>query len=261
MRRGFSLAYVLTLAALAFLLVGLAINSSLQLYRREQQQRHREQAILYSKNGLERAVARLAENPEWGKQPTDGLVVPALAGHPADACARVTFDPSSPDASVNQLDRDGTAEVPKNTVHLWSVGSYGGVKVRTEAFVAKPQFPFAIASSGPLRTSGSFFTGTVDDPAKADLALESPEFQQSLKQASLLSNGDSVSLLGSPVHITGDVVCHGSVERGAGVLVDGEVRSHASAKQIPHFDMASFDTAGKPLLDEIPPGDLSRSSA
>lgn len=37
--------------------------------------------------------------------------------------------------------------------------------------------------------------------------------------------------------------------------------SHSEAKPIPKFDLASFDTAGKPLLDEIPAGDLRRDSA
>ena len=259
MRRGFSLAYVLTLAALAFLLVGLAINSSLQLHAREQHRRNRVQAILYAKNALEQAVAKLA-NPAWGKQPTDGVTVSPLAGHPTDAGARITFDPADPDASVNHLDQDGTSEVPKNTAHLWSIGTYRGVKVRLEASVAKPLFPFAIASSGPITTSGAFFAGTIEDPADADLLIESPEFRKKVKQASLLSNGSSTSLQGAPVHITGDLISAGEIKLGPQVRVDGQVRAHCAVKPIPKFDVSSFDTAGKPLLDEIAPGNLRRAT-
>jgi len=260
MKRGYSLAFILTLAALGLLLVGLAMDSSLKLHARGQHRRNREQAILYAKNGLERALVKLA-NPDWGKQPTDELIVGPLASHPTDAGARITFDPADPNASVNNFDREGTSEVPRNTVHLWSIGSYGGVKVRLEASVARPRFPYAIASSGPITTSGAFFAGTVEDPADADLPIGSLEFRKKVKQASLLSNGTTTSLQGSPVHITGDLVSAGEISLGPQVQVDGQVRSHSEAKPIPKFDLASFDTAGKPLLDEIPAGDLRRDSA
>lgn len=259
-KRGFSLAFVLTLGALGLLLVGLAMDSSLKLHARERHRRNREQAILYAKNGLERALVKLA-NPDWGKQPSDELTVGPLAGHPADAGARITFDPADPLASVNNFDRDGTSEVPKNTVHLWSVGSYGGVKVRLEASVARPRFPYAIASSGPITTSGAFFAGTIEDPADADLPFGSTEFMKKVKQASLLSNGTSTSLRGAPVHITGDLISAGEISLDPQVRVDGQVRSHSEVKPIPKFELTSFDTAGKPLLDEIPPGDLRRDSA
>ena len=124
MRRGFSLAFVLTLAALGLLLVGLAIDSSLKLHARGEHRRSRAQAILYAKNGLEQALVKLAD-PDWGKAPTDELTIGPLAGHPADAGARITFNPSDPNASVNNFDREGTSEVPKNTAHLWSMAAIG----------------------------------------------------------------------------------------------------------------------------------------
>ena len=256
-RRAFSLAYILTLCALAFLLVGLAVTSGLQVHSREQALRNRQQAILYAKNGLERAIARLAEDQKWGQSTGDQLKVQPLAGHPEDAGALVTFDATDAYASVNRLNLESTASVPKNTVHLWSVGTYRGAKVRIEASVAKPAFPFAIASSGPITTRGDFFAGTIDNPDDADLELSSAAFLQHLKQASLLSNGTRVSL--QEGHITGDVVSAGTIDPGPKVVVDGQKREHSSPKPMPVFDLNALDTRGKPLLNELPSGDLRRS--
>lgn len=258
MKRGFSLAYILTLVALAFLLVGLVVNAGLQLHARELHDRNRQQAIGYAKNGIERAVAKLVQDYRWGQDPGDGLQVPGLPGHPTDAGAHVTFDPEQRYASVNHFEREGTVEVPKDTTRLWSVGRFRGVEAVIEAYVARPSFPFALASSGPLDTRGAFFAGTLDSVEAADLPLDSPEFRKHLTQASLLSNGDRVKLQGAPVRVTGDIVCAGAVDLDAGVRVEGEVRDHVSPRPLPAFELASFDTAGKALLLTLPPGELRR---
>lgn len=134
--------------------------------------------------------------------------------------------------------------LPANCVHVVSVGTNRGVKATVEGIIAVNPFPFAVASTGPLVSTGAFLVGSIEDPA----ALDDPiALQKALKRGSLLSNapGNSVSLSGSPVRVTGDLVCVGTASLGSGVQVEGEVKENRQAKPIPDIRLTDFDTATK----------------
>ncbi len=243
------------LAALAFATVSAVVFCILKLQRYETHSRQRRQAEIYAQNALEETIAQLVENPKF----RSNVTVANSPGHPENAQGLVTFDQGQAWKSVNHFEEAGDEDVPEKTAHLWALGRFGGAEVKIEAALAMPAFPFAVASSGPIRTSGAFFAGTIDNPDHADVPIDSPDILKYLKQASLLSNGDSLALSGNPVHVTGDLVCAGLVDLGSGVKVDGQIRSHASKKPIPDLDFAKFDTAGKPLLLQLAPGSLRRN--
>lgn len=259
MKRGFSLASVLMIAALAFATVSAVVFCILKLQRYETHARQRRQAELYARNALEKTIAQLVDNPKFGGNEAGEVTVESLPGHPENAQGLVTFAQGQAWRSVNHFEGAGDAEVPEKTAHLWALGQFGGAQVRMEAALAMPAFPFAVASSGPIRTTGAFFAGTIDSAEHADIPVGSPDLLKYLKQASLLSNGDTLALSGNPVHVTGDLVCAGVIDQGAGVKVDGQVRSHAQKKPIPELDFTKFDTAGKPLLLQLAPGTLRRN--
>ena len=259
MKRGFSLASVLMLSALAFATVSAVVFCILKLQRYETHARQRRQAEFYARNALEKAIAQLVDNPKFGGDEAGEVTVESLQGHPENAHGLVTFAKDQAWRSVNHFEGGGNAEVPEKTAHLWALGQFGGAQVRMEAALSMPAFPFAVASSGPIRTSGAFFAGTIDSAEHADIPVDSPDLLKYLKQASLLSNGDSLALSGNPVRVTGDLVCAGVIDQGAGVKVDGQIRSHAQKKPIPNLDFTKFDTAGKPLLLQLAPGTLRRN--
>ena len=255
MKRGFSLASVLMIAALAFATVSAVVLCILKLQRYETHARQRRQAELYAQNALEATIAQLVENSKFG----GNVTVASSPGHPENSQGLVTFAQGQAWKSINHFEEGGDAEVPEKTAHLWALGRFGGAEVKIEAALAMPAFPFAVASSGPIRTSGAFFDGTIDNPDHADIPVDSPDILKYLKQASLLSNGDRLALSGDPVRVTGDLVCSGVVDLGTGVKVDGQIRSHASKKPVPDLDFAKLDTAGKPLLLQLAPGSLRRN--
>jgi len=248
--RGASLAAVCVLCAIALFLLLLALDVMINTYRRSARAESYEIAFRYASNAFQLAEAKLRENPEWGKNPaTDVLKVPQLASDSAGSEGVVAFTTSTTnkDRSLS-LNRFGmepapTAtglNLPENSVHIVAVGTHATV----EGILAVNPFPFAIASTGPLFSSGPFLVGSLDDPAALDNATD---LQKALKRGSVLSNaaGNSISFSGGPVHITGDVVCVGTANVGSSVTVDGEVKENRQPKPIPEFKLSDFDTAAK----------------
>ena len=234
------------LATAAFFLMGLALGLAGWYARRETSASRYEHALRYAYNGFQLSMAKLRENEDW-KGPLAPL--PALTGHPPDAKATVVFGDATSEKWVSENRRDqealittpSGARVPGHCVYLASVGSFGGEKAVVEGVISVAEFPFALASSGPLRTSGSFLVGAVDDPAALALGMDSPAFQKLLKRGSLLSNasGLAVRLDGSPVNVTGDVVTVGTADVGR-ALIGGAIKENRDPKPMPDFDLSQL---------------------
>ena len=268
-RRAYSLAAVSALCAVAFLMLLLALDVMMQTYRRGAQAEGYEIALRYANSGFQQALARLRQDSDWGKQPGDSIQVPQIPGDVAGSGAQVRFttaaDNSDRTLSLNRVGLDPATSatglaLPANSVHLVSVGTARGVKATIEGVIAVNPFPFAIASSGPLVSTGSFLVGSLEDPA----ALDDPvAFQKALKRGSLLSNatGNSISLSGSPVRVTGDVVCVGQATLGSGVTIEGEVKENRQPKPIPEIKLSDFDTAGKEGVRILETNHLTRPEA
>lgn len=252
-RRGTGLSAVILLTTAAFFLMGLALGLAGWYARRETSASRYEHALRYAYNGFQLSLAQLRENEDW-KGPLAPL--PILPGHPPDAKAKVVFGDATSGkwVSENRRTKDefittpSGAKVPGHCVYLASVGSFGGEQAVVEGVISVAEFPFALASSGPLQTSGSFLVGSVDDPGTLDLGMDSPAFQKLLKRGSLLSNasGLAVKLDGSPVNVTGDVVTVGTADVGQ-AQIGGSVKEHREPKPMPEFDLSKLvDWQGSP---------------
>jgi len=248
LRRAYSLAAVCALCALALLMLSLALDMMLRTHRQATRTEQYEIALRYAKNAFQLGLVHLRQDPQWH----DTLEVPRLPEEKLPASARIHFDPTIPDFSSNRFDQDGFntthtgLQQPGHSIHLLSVGRCSGTRAIVEGIIAVKPFPYAIASSGPLVTSGAFVAGSIDDPSVLPSVVDDPiALQKALKRGSLLSNA-SLSLSGSPVRVTGDVVCAGTASLGPGVVVEGQVREHRDPKPIPSFTLSQFDTAEKP---------------
>ena len=254
-QRGLSLPYVLVMGFVAFVIMSSVLGLVSSNARQVSSRMSHETASRYAFNAFQLAAARLKDNPSWGKAPSDTLSASHVAGDPEDARGVVTFETASADRSVNNVEgTDATKSpegltLPVGSAYLRAVGECGGVRSVCEGVLAVQPFPFSVASSGPLITSGSFLTGSIDDPSVLDQG--GLDLQKVLKRGSILSNagGVSVNLSGSPVNVTGDVVCVGSATLGGNVVIGGEKKEFQQPKAMPTYRVA-------PRAGEVPPVDL-----
>ena len=264
-RRGYSLAAVCALCAIALFMLTLALDAMLRTAKWGARGEKYEIALRYAHNGFNLALLQLRENPQWA--PKSSFSVPTVAGDNSNASASIQFtaDDSNQDKSLslNHFDSEDTVTtatgltLPPHSVHLVSTGQCRGVRATVEGIVAVAPFPYALASSGPLISTGAFLVGSVEDPASLDDPMA---LQKALKRGSLLSNA-SLSLSGSPVRVTGDVVCAGTATLGSGVTVEGSVKERAQPKSMPSFKLADYDTQDKPGVRVLESTHLTKPEA
>ncbi len=123
--------------------------------------------------------------------------------------------------------------VPAEACYLVAEGRCRGVTRRVEAILARPPFPYAVASDGPIVSAGGLEVGSRDpaDPAR-------------LLPADVLSNAPGQSVvLGPECTIKGDIRAHGQIQLdpAGGTLVEGQVLPNQDASEVPPLEAASFD--------------------
>jgi len=247
-QRGVGLATVVIVSGLAFFLLTIAVGSGLWMVSQQQRYSRYEHALRYAQCGFQAALSHLQED-DTGQWSGPMAPIKPLPGHPADAGAVVRFGDCTKELGVceNRLTKvdlvtsKSGVTVPKGCVYLSSTGHYAGQQATVEGVIHVSEFPFALASSGPLKTSGSFLVGAVENAS----VLGQDHLERFLKRGSLLSNaaGVAVQLDGAPVHVTGDVVTAGSVRLGSGVLVDGSLKEHREPRTIPTINLQEHDPA------------------
>lgn len=121
----------------------------------------------------------------------------------------------------------------KLTAHLVGVGKFGGQTSRVQAVVALPPFPFALASSGPVRAMGGVEVagigaippgGTIEDAdlLESGMVSNDPSGQaiptQTLEEYTPLG---TASLSGNANHLAGRVRRAGPLEVSGGLKLEG----------------------------------------
>jgi hypothetical protein len=198
----------------------------------------RQEALDLARSAASLALAKLSENAEF-----DGSAIVPEGGW-------VIFNRQEAERlqvpySSNNL-KGTTAEpgslqntVPPATAHIVAVGRSHGQVRRLEAVLAVPPFPFAVASSGPIRARrGVEIAGLRAMPVAGSLE------QAPLGEADLVSNDPSQEAvyLGSGTHIRGSVQAVGQIAQDAqDVRVTGAIKSQAEHEQIPLQDFAKYD--------------------
>lgn len=263
-RRGISLGSTLLvvalLATLGFALAGVSISHLSLLAKTTGQQR----AQNLARSVVAEAIARVLADPAYGKGrlPTEILEVKSPEG-----VARLAFDPDTAHdwgvaPSTNNIEGPDSVEgpagsvVPAASVHLVGVGSADGVTQVVEAYLNVPPFPYAIASSGPVRTQGGVLVAGIKpgqvlgpDPDPADLL-----------PADLLSN----ATLQDAVYLGANTTISGNVETAGGVLLSdhssisilGELRQHSGQRPVPEIDTDHFDPQLRGMAYEAVQGDV-----
>lgn len=185
---------------------------------------------------VKRALVRLRHDHAFGTRQGESITV-SLPGDPQGAVGQLLFEGEN--ASRNNL-AGAVAEsgyrgqpVPAGSCLLVGVGRCGGVESRVVALVRGAQFPFVVASQGPLISTGATRVGTLSEMSDdqelrpGDLACNSPR-------------ADSVQL-GPKSWVGGDLRAVGGVVLSPQATVEGQTLSYGESVDLPSIPLRSFD--------------------
>lgn len=237
------LAVTALLGTLAMVLLATTFSSHGLVSRLENKTRCRHLA----EAAVKRALVRLRRDQTFGTHSTATLTV-TLPGDPEGAAGRLSFE--GPMASTNNLSGavaksgyNGQA-VPAGYCLLVGVGRCAGVESRVLTLVHGSQFPFVLASQGPVISTGATRIGTLstmtgeDEDSEAlmpgDLACNSPK-------------GDSVQL-GGKSWVGGDLRAVGGVVLSPEATVEGQTLSYGQSVELPSVPLRKYD----PLVNGNP---------
>ena len=263
-RRGLSVAAVLVMAALIFMLA-LAVSGAsffhLNLSSRASQeataQNLAESAV---SKVIERVLKRESDTGEldYGED-NQATVEVTHASAPADAFGLATFQPNyqgprplSPLPCLNNLRSDSSVSasngnlIPREALYLVGYGVCGNVTRRVEAVVYLPRFPYSVACQGPFRGSELLIAGV--EKGKRVIAGQSVA-PEDLKAGHLASNstlGDQAVALTGDNRVKGNVQSVSGASLGPNTIVEGSVILGAREVQLPTLDLESY----RPTLDD-----------
>lgn len=130
--------------------------------------------------------------------------------------------------------------VPDSAVHLIAVGTCRGSQYKAEVLYYVPPYPNAMASSGPVVSTGGLLVAGVPSVARAtELTNPSGIDANKLEPGHIVSNSGNPQavFLGPSSHIKGDVVAVGGITVNPTAEVLGEVRPRASQQTVPDFNV------------------------
>ncbi|MGE0495937.1 MAG: hypothetical protein AB7S38_42420 [Vulcanimicrobiota bacterium] len=216
---------------------------------------HGDQATNAADAAIAQAVERLLTEPGFGKtdDPSQSVEVKLT-----DSVGRVAFsqqqaaDWGIPESHDNRgaaaaVEGWNGRSLPVDAIQVVAVGESGGVKRTVEAIYHVPGFPYALASSGPVHSSGRLVVGALDSVEEAVDGFE----LEDLSRADLRSNaaGLAVELDGTDTRVSGNLEAKGSIMVSDGVTVDGELRPFAGQVDLPPLEVERyFEKGGRPLL-------------
>ena len=178
---------------------------------------------------------------------------PLQVDMPDGAQGKLSFA-ASPDApySMNNYAADkptmgfGQQPVPAHSVLLMATGVQGKTRRALKCVLHTPKYPFAIAATGPITVTGNFLVGAVKNSDE----LPNPMTMDNLHPADVasLSSGDPAVVLEGTSTVAGAVRTPGRAELRGAVVRGGVVHQKVD---LPHLDVRSYDTAGRPFLREL----------
>ncbi|MBI3925717.1 MAG: hypothetical protein HY319_09270 [Armatimonadetes bacterium] len=250
---GMGLGTTLMVVSLALLLVLTLTASQWNTLNFSARVGNAQHALNLAESAVSLAIARILAEPEFGAEDLEQSTILATHPHaPRDATGWLTFDPGTAanrdgPYSTNNLRGDSAVPgssgtvVPSATIYLVGVGECGGVRKTVEAMIHLPRFPYSIASSGTVVTSGEVLVAAAASPEALGVALED------LLPGNLAANAsaEQAVVLAPGAVITGDVASHGGVEVASGnAVVMGEVRAYSDRSPLPRLPLESYDPAG-----------------
>lgn len=225
--------------------------------------RHGRLAANAARSAASIAIARILEQPEFGKDRASGDEVRYTT---EDATALVTFHEATARAnglrmSTNNLRGtadiagDGDTMVPSGTVELSVLAQAHGTQRRVDVVLRIPPFPWAIASAGRIQTRNGVLVAAIPEGV-----WPPPSDPSKLLPADLVANANEggAIVLGDQSLVLGDVETPGGVVLGQNsVEVRGEIRDGAAPVDLPALRPSEYDpqSTGSTYF-EISDGDL-----
>ncbi|MHB2021146.1 MAG: hypothetical protein ACYCW6_29785 [Candidatus Xenobia bacterium] len=203
---------------------------------------------------LAQTVSRLEDDPTFGlanQTVVSGGIV-------------LSFDPAAAQKlgvplSVNNLAQDTSSSatlgpVPAHAARLYVMSPSGSGEVTLECVVEGNVYHHAIASTGPIQTTGSVIVGALPDG-------QDPHQQtmQQLLPGSVASNSSSANAiqLGAFSQVRGDVTAVGGIQLGQQCLIAGAVQSDHAPCPIPRLSLMGFSLPEAATVTAPASGDLS----
>ena len=217
------------------------------------------QAENLASSGLSEMVARVRQDNTWGTTAAN-YEVQRVVAHPFDAKAgySLTFDPAKPGHSINNVKGDtpivsDAGTCPPGAMLLISTGHCNGYTRVCKALVAIPPYPYAIASSGPIRSQAGLTLGSVPagyDPTQG-LDLSKLTAAEMMTQGQDDAGGAALVIKGKST-VVGKVRSAGSADVDLNqVEVRGEIVPHAKTDDVPVLDLNGLDFTSDPSTQTI----------
>ena len=236
---------VMALASLLFLVVLVLLGTTLSSHGVVCNLENKTRARNLAEAAVKRSCLCLRSQPDFGLKPGDGLTV-ILPGNPAGSEGQVAFQ--GPAASLNNLAGQAARSdsrgipVPAQSALVIGVGRCRSSEVRIEVLLRQAEFPYVLASQGPVESSGATRIGALNTESQellpGDLACNSG-MEQAVQ-------------LGPQSFVSGDLRSAGGVVLDPQATVAGKTFSHASQVDLPHIDLCSFDPLGRPNCQNLP---------
>ncbi|MBI3924747.1 MAG: hypothetical protein HY319_04340 [Armatimonadetes bacterium] len=187
-------------------------------------------------------------------------------GYPDGSVGLLTFDPDQASRiavphSTNNYGNEGVTSgwsgtpVPPDGIHLVGTGRCNGVTRSVEAVLHIPAYPYALASTGKVRSGGGLLVGSLhaDELPDGQSGVPLETDPEDLRPGHLASNSteETAVELSENTIITGNLVSAGGIRLQEGAVVQGEVAPFDRPAPIPDIDISRFDTAGKAGVQEI----------
>lgn len=216
---------------------------------------NRQGALDLARSAASLAIAKLGQDPEFGIH-SNSPILQVNGQRPQDR-GQVIFDqvlakqvgiPYSYNNLLGNAAKPGSLgnSIPQSSAHLVAVGHSGGQTRRIEVALALPPFPFAVASSGPIRAiRGVQIAGLRALPIAGSSISPDPA---ALTEADLASNDATPNavFLGPGTKIQGSVQAVGNISldpnapKGS-IEVLGSIKSSSEHESIPSQQLNKYD--------------------
>jgi hypothetical protein len=207
------------------------------------------------------AVAQVMDNPKFGTDPTDPAQTVAVLDNgsswnvgnspglqlpqpPYAGEGLLTFDTAAATTlfmpwSMNNLAGKASTvgwdarTIPGQTLHVAAMGVSGTERVAYEALIVLPPFPFALAASGHIVSTGNLLAASIPCPCSTSV-IPYRLCKSGLGPANIGANGSAgndVTL--GPSQVNGDVDAVACVSLGACAVINGAVQAHHAPIDLP----------------------------
>ena len=253
--RGHGIASVLVvMAVLACLALTLASTTTFHL-RLANRTSQNEQARNLAESVLAKAKDLMVDNQEMAENPVETDVITAQFS-PESPQGILTFYPPLAEelgvpVSVNNLRNDASVvladgrSLPPFSAYLAARAEYAGVPKIVETVIQVPLYKYAIATSGPINSSGKLLVASINSETDLSGGLASIPPDE-LEPGHLAAFGTEDTSLDSESAedgslITGDVISSGGVSLGPYTDVRGAVEQGQEREDLPELTVTDYD--------------------